>query len=617
MRFEFLILICTCLLISSCADKELHITPKLKSQTFKVFSEDEIDHTLMLIGDAGKVDDKATKYNGVCNAVAKLMKEGRGHSVVFLGDNIYPEGLPKKANPERKDAETSLDAQMLPFENFKKDVYFIPGNHDWRAGLDGIKRQEKYVRKFLDHKKAFIPRNGCSGPEVVELSDNTTMIVIDSEWWIVNWDKEPKINDGCGAQTRQEFINLFTGALKKHRAKTVIIALHHPLYTNGKHSGQFSLKNYFYPIPGFQTLFTLLRKNAGVKQDNLYPAFQQFKRQILLQTAKYDNVIFASGHEHSLQYFEKEHPFIISGSGSKQTSFKLGNGALFGVGKRGYAILDVLKNGDSWVTFYLVDISTGTSTPVFQRQLIKAKAAFEQTEFDQEVLAMDSITTSIYPGKAPGGLKNVLWGELYTDMYYQQVKVPVLKLDQVKGGLFPIKKGGGNQTNSIRLANDAGNQYVIRALIKDASRLNGGAFKGTFIVDLMNTVFTYTNPYAAYTIPPMAKAAGILHTNPQLVYVPKQAALGKFNETFGNELYLFEERVEDSHKDLASFDYPKKIVSTPDMFEKTHKEHDHKINGAHFLRSRLFDLLIGDWDRHEDQWRWVVSKEDGYTYYKA
>jgi len=34
------------------------------------------------------------------------------------------------------------------------------------------------------------------------------------------------------------------------------------------------------------------------------------------------------------------------------------------------------------------------------------------------------------------------------------------------------------------------------------------------------------------------------------------------------------------------------------------------------LKSRLFDLFIHDWDRHDDQWRWIKSKEDDKNIYR-
>ena len=40
------------------------------------------------------------------------------------------------------------------------------------------------------------------------------------------------------------------------------------------------------------------------------------------------------------------------------------------------------------------------------------------------------------------------------------------------------------------------------------------------------------------------------------------------------------------------------------------------IDYTHVVRSRLFDVLIGDWDRHDDQWRWSVFKEGDLKVYR-
>src|SRR5690625_6094542 len=40
------------------------------------------------------------------------------------------------------------------------------------------------------------------------------------------------------------------------------------------------------------------------------------------------------------------------------------------------------------------------------------------------------------------------------------------------------------------------------------------------------------------------------------------------------------------------------------------------MDESSYIRARLFDMLIGDWDRHEDQWRWAVFKEEDRTIYQ-
>ncbi|MEM8908874.1 MAG: BamA/TamA family outer membrane protein, partial [Bacteroidota bacterium] len=50
--------------------------------------------------------------------------------------------------------------------------------------------------------------------------------------------------------------------------------------------------------------------------------------------------------------------------------------------------------------------------------------------------------------------------------------------------------------------------------------------------------------------------------------------------------------------------------------EEIQKNHKHVIDQTSVLRARLFDVWIGDWDRHDDQWRWATFKADGVTTYR-
>ncbi len=141
-------------------------------------------------------------------------------------------------------------------------------------------------------------------------------------------------------------------------------------------------------------------------------------------------------------------------------------------------------------------------------------------------------------------------------------------------------------------------------------------FEDTKTEELVLDVFTGDHPYTQFIIGDLADAVGIYHTNPKLYYVPKQNAIGRFNDEFGDALYAIEERTDDGHGDKASFGYANEMISTLDMLEKLKKNEDHKIDETTYVRARLFDMLIGDWDRHQDQWRWAVFKEDGVTTYK-
>ncbi|MBC7874690.1 MAG: BamA/TamA family outer membrane protein, partial [Ferruginibacter sp.] len=209
-----------------------------------------------------------------------------------------------------------------------------------------------------------------------------------------------------------------------------------------------------------------------------------------------------------------------------------------------------------------------------------------------------------------------LWGKHYRKDWVTPVTVRTIDLDTVNGGLTAYEKGGGRQSKTLRLRNAAGKEYVLRSNDKSFGKALPEKYRGTFIEDIIDGQVSIAQPYSAITIPGMAAAAGIYHTNPQIVYVPSQKALGEFDKDFGNDLYLFEQRPDENWEEAPNFGNSKKIVSTEKMLENIFSDNDNRADQAGFVRARLFDMFIGDWGRHEDQWRWATIEEGDKKFYK-
>ena len=207
------------------------------------------------------------------------------------------------------------------------------------------------------------------------------------------------------------------------------------------------------------------------------------------------------------------------------------------------------------------------------------------------------------------------WGEHYRKEWNTPVAVKQVELDTMSGGLTAYQTGGSRQTKSIRVKDKNEREYAFRSVDKSF----GGALPeialGTFIEDLANDQVTISHPYSALVVAPLADAAKIYHANPQLVYVPKQNALGKYSDSSGNILYTFEQRPDENWETAANFGYSKKIVSTEKMLEKILEDNDNKVDQKAFVKARLFDIFIGDWGRHDDQWRWATFKDGKKTTY--
>ncbi len=615
LKRDFLVII-ICILFSACATFELQMD---KTKLGKFPSEKEIAHTFYLLGDAGN-SGLAETDKAILEFQKTLDKASSNSTAIFLGDNIYPNGFTDKAG-QKELAEHRIQVQVEAVKNFKGRSIFIPGNHDWYSGVEGLKRQEKFVEDALG-KNSFLPEKGCP-IEKEKISDDIVLLIVDSHWYITDWDKHPSINDNCEIKTRVDFLDELGSEIKKARGKTTLIAIHHPMFTNGPHGGQFSFGSHMKPLPVLGTVKNLARKAGGMANVDLQGKwYNELKKRIVSLAQQNDKVIFVSGHEHSLQYLvEAGLPQIVSGSGSKTSETRLVGNGQFSYGANGYARLDVFKDGSSYVRFY----ETGNTDEVFETDVLKADIPYTKThpsdfpaEKSASVYTQDEVDVS--------GFHKFLWGDRFRKQFGTSVKAPTVNLDTMYGGLKPVRKGGGNQSKSLRLEDKNGAQYVMRALKKQASQyLQAIMFKDQYIGDKLNEdftsdllldVFTGAHPYAPFIVGDLADAVGVYHTNPVLYYVPKQNALGKFNNDFGDELYMIEEHTSEGHDDKASFGYRNTLLSTDDMMKKIHKDEDIVVDEEAYIKARLFDMLIGDWDRHQDQWRWIEFKENGKKVYR-
>lgn len=208
------------------------------------------------------------------------------------------------------------------------------------------------------------------------------------------------------------------------------------------------------------------------------------------------------------------------------------------------------------------------------------------------------------------------WGKHYREEWNTPVTFRKAKLDTLAGGLIPYEQGGGRQSKSLRLRDAQGREYVLRSIDKSFGEALPEIAQGTFIEKIVDDQVTIGHPYSAVTIAPMAEAARIYHTNPAIYYIPSQSALGQFNDSMGNILYLFEQRPDENWETASNFGNPENIVGTDKMLEILHEDNDVSVDQLLYVRSRLFDMFIGDWGRHEDQWRWGAFKDDSKTVYK-
>ncbi|MFY9241647.1 MAG: metallophosphoesterase [Polaribacter sp.] len=616
---KYTLIFLTAIFLYACASVEMQVSADHKFQSRK--DSAKVIHSFYLIGDAGNSDlnkrDSALSYLN-----EEILKAKKNSTLIFLGDNIYEKGLPKEGSKTYELSKHRLKVQTDIGKKFSGKTLFIPGNHDWYSGLKGLKRQEKLVEETLG-KNTFLPENGCP-LEKIEVNDGINIIVVDSHWYVTDWDKHPGINDDCEIKTREKFFDEFEGLIKKSQGKTTIVAIHHPMFTNGPHGGYYSFKSHMQPAPILGTAKNILRKTSGLTNtDQQNEKYNELRKRLITISQENEKILFVSGHEHSLQYLVKENiPQIVSGSGSKTTATKNVNGGVFSYGTQGFARFDVYDDGSSTVHFY----TAKERKIVFEANVFKKDSLRKYTDFPNAKLTEKKASVYTDEEVDKSTFYKFLWGERYREYFGKKVLAPTVNIDTLFGGLKPIRRGGGHQSKSLRLEDNKGRQYVMRALRKNAvqylqavvfkDQYIEGQFDNTTTESLLMDVFTGSHPYAPFTIDKLAEVIDIYHTKPVLYFVPKQKGLGEFNADYGDELYMIEERTGEGHEDKKNFGYSDNLISTDDLRKNLAKDEKYVIDEETYIRARLFDMLIGDWDRHQDQWRWAEFKEDDKIVYK-
>ena len=299
---------------------------------------------LFLVGDAGaKEYDRNPVMQHMNAAVRTLDEQGVPTTVLFLGDNVYEDGV-RDGHPEDL---RLLGAQVEVVAGTAAKGIFLAGNHDWgnetsAKGLERLVNEEEALGVFSAGSANVVltPRAGCPGPVRENLEDSSgnvlaVLVLLDTSWWM----GDPPADARCGATTREEVIREMEDVFREAPDAPLIVAAHHPIRTGGPHGGNSGSLRW-------------LGNRMGVMGEDLnaprYRALIEDLSNVFTRTRR--SIIYAAGHDHSLQVIDESRDgssvlHLVSGSGSKVTGARPIDGSRFTAGLPGYMRLDFPSEG--------------------------------------------------------------------------------------------------------------------------------------------------------------------------------------------------------------------------------------------------------------------------------
>lgn len=499
-------------------------------------------------------------------------------------------------------------------QHFSEELYsdtnipllMVPGEKEWsNGGTYGKTLVQDLGKKLKKEYKGtfFTPEPGCPGPKEVIINDHLVLILLDSHWWVHKYDRRFA---RCGIESNSDVIMQIEDAIKRHySSKHIVIAAHHSLKSFGNSDGYFSIKQITLQAP-----YVFYRKVLGARTDNHHPDYKNFRNGMLNILEKYPNLIYVSAGDQNLQYFTDSNThFIVSGSFTKTKYAKSGK-AKYASAEKGFGQLIFSNTGDCELVF------TGAKGRLYKQTIYQRRFESENTLSIPRVEYQDSIIVKASEryNKSP---KTYFWlGKNYREVWNTPVKVAVFDIGTKKGGLQIIDRGGGQQTFSLRLEAKDGKQYVLRSIDKEVEGALPNELKNTLAKNIVQDQVSASNPYAAMVVAKLAESAQLLHSNPEIVFVPDDFRFGIYKNDVANKLFLFEERLQGNQIEMPNFGHTSEIISTDEVLKRMEDKRNHIVDVSSVIRARLFDILINDWDRHDDQWRWAKFKSGDRFIYK-
>jgi len=582
------------------------------------------DHSVYLLSNLESLPADAPELTAV---EQQIQNEKGDFTILITGDFVDENGLGSKPNQDDID---KLD-RLINMSGTKGKIVFVPGDREWdnggKRGLKKLKSLEKYLESKLGKGQVFFPQKGCLGPEVIDIGEHLRIVAINTQWMLEE-NKRPEEEDAdCGLLNETEFWYEIEDMFDVGENRNVIIAGHHPVLSYGQYAGyRLGAKHILPPIIG--SFITGYHQSVGGKKDLSRQNIKAYSSRMLGLTQRFQGGIFVSGHEYDTQLLFKNNNYHInSGALAKGRPVGRGKETLYKSKHPGFVKLLFAEDGE--VTAHVFEINDRTSIkPVHQEILFESPCKESDYVYPKNILYapcqnsfsekpsttnVDSLLT-VVPGAEykAGLLKRMLLGKHYRTSWTQPIaNIPYLNLDTTYGGLNPTSKGGGAQTVSLKFKSKDGLTFAFRSVNKNPTQRMDKDLRPGVYGKITQDKTSHQHPLSSTIMGPFMDRLGLPHSRPKLYVMPDDPRLGAFREEFAGMLGTLElkPKGKSKKKKRKGFRGADDVESTMQMYKRLIDDNDNYVDVDQFVKARLLDIWVADWDRHFNNFKWLVYKD--------
>ncbi len=589
----------------------------------------EESQEVFIIGNFGDIQNASSYLE-----FFRELSEKTNHFTVVLNGDI------SLTSPQKNFDITSLNnvkaiATIIESSQYGR-LIINTGDRDWDSSGPGgwkmVREMERVVSGWNFKKTKWVIDNGCPGPKSISISENLELISIGTQWWNHPYSKPTSAIASCKVIEEKDFLSELQETLDEAENKNRLVIGHYPLLSYGEFGGHYKIGQHFAP-PVIGTIINSYKRNIGDHKSINNERFEEIKANLLDLLAFQNSLIYASGHERNLQILQNNEAYFINSGSPVTAGFTPKNrDALYAESQIGMISLVYQTSGQ--VNFRIYKNNPGSEGILLQKEDTLMQSACDvgtsSKSINQsfipcrdEVLSnapmsgkYDHDTLLIAGDYAASRFKKLMIGAHYRTTWAAPVSVTYLDLDKTHGGLTVYEKGGGRQSTSLKIRGGDGKEYVFRSVDKDPTRVLPRELRGTLIAELLQDATSMQHPYGALPVSKLLDHTNILHVNPALFVLPPEDKLGPFKSSYSGLFGMLEEKPTRAKNVDTPFADADDAIQSHRLFSEMYKSHDNYIDADSYARARLFDILIGDWGRHEDNWKWAEYKTDSGSYFR-
>ncbi|HUM66084.1 MAG TPA: hypothetical protein PLV32_09570 [Chitinophagaceae bacterium] len=418
--------------------------------TMLALAQDSLRYRLIFIGENndGRADEI---WNSTTNHIIKDRT-----TLVFLDDNKFLSG---ELKPGSKDREHALDRLVTQFRSIRSkgaDIYYINANEQWNNLTLG-NNTDLGSAPVADSLARVSPGGRCPDPVEMDLLPQMSIIIFNSDWWLF---PSEVTGEDCECKTRADVLARLDELRYKNKEKKMMIISRHPFQSYGVYGNKGTLKDHVFPLtslnrhiylplPGVGSIFRFFRSGFVGPNNSKHPLYKEMVAGVNETMKGLPNLVHVSGHERGMQLTSDKYVQVVSGAGAKHRSASNGKYTKYADNRPGFVIADLYEDNSIRFSFLTYDDTTSESfryTQSFQNIMPADTVA-------GYAIDGDSVDVRIHPSYDDvGKFHRFMFGENYRKEWAATIKLPVLRVSRLEGGLTPLKRGGGMQSKSLRLA---------------------------------------------------------------------------------------------------------------------------------------------------------------------